>query len=140
MFKELAGEGTLGLFVHSISGASLGRFLPTRGDAFSPRQVEKTFDYLAHSFAYWAQALYELDLLAPGARLVGLTNVLHDSLLNNTGLVAAAKAALQMYVRHLAIELGKPGRRRGAWNGRRVRFATADCNQCDVQRHDATDR
>ena len=111
VFKELAGERTLGLFVHSISGASLGRFLPTHGDAFSPRQVEKTFDYLAHSFTYWAQALYDLDLLAPGARLVGLTNVLHDSLLNNTGLVAAAKAALQMYVRHLAIELGPLGHR-----------------------------
>ncbi|PYO40065.1 MAG: oxidoreductase [Gemmatimonadetes bacterium] len=111
VFREHAGERRMGLFVHSISGASLGRFLPTRGDAFTPRQVDKTFDYLAHSFAYWAQALYELDLLAPGARLLGLTNVLHDSLLNNTGLVAAAKAALQMYVRHLAIELGPLGHR-----------------------------
>ena len=110
-FKELAGERSAGLFVHSISGASLGRFLPTRGDAFTPRQFEKTFDYLAHSFAYWGQALYELDLLASGARLLGLTNVLHDSLLNNTGLVAAAKAALQMYVRHLAMELGPLGHR-----------------------------
>ena len=91
--------------------ASLGRFLPTRGDAFTPRQGEKTFDYLAHSFAYWGRALYELDLLAPGARLLGLTNVLHDSLLNDTGLVAAAKAALQMYVRHLAMELGPLGHR-----------------------------
>ena len=110
-FKEIAGERSAGLFVHSISGASLGRFLPTRGDAFTPRQFEKTFDYLAHSFAYWGQALYELDLLASGARLLGLTNVLHDSLLNNTGLVAAAKAALQMYVRHLAMELGPLGHR-----------------------------
>ncbi len=97
--------------MHSISGASLGRFLPTAPDAFTPRHIEKTFNYLAHSFAYWAQALYALDLLAPGARLLGLTNVLHDSLLNNTGLVAASKAALQMYVRHLAIELGPAGHR-----------------------------
>src|SRR5262249_52802159 len=33
------------------------------------------------------------------------------SLLNNTGLVAAAKAALEMYVKHLAIELGPGGHR-----------------------------
>jgi NAD(P)-dependent dehydrogenase (short-subunit alcohol dehydrogenase family) len=111
VFRELAGARSAALFVHSISGASLGRFLPTRGDAFTQRQIEKTFDYLAHSFAYWAQALCDLDLLAPGARLLGLTNVLHDSLLNNTGLVAAAKAALQVYVRHLAIELGPLGHR-----------------------------
>jgi len=111
LYKEVGGPRSVGLFVHSISGASLGHFLPTTGDAFTPQQVEKTFAYLAHSFAYWGQALYALDLLAPGARLLGLTNVLHDSLLNNTGLVAAAKAALQMYVRHLALELGPLGHR-----------------------------
>ena len=78
---------------------------------FIREQFEKTFNYLAHSFAYWAQALHERDLLAPGARLLGLTNVLHDSLLHNAGLIAAAKAALQMYVRHLALELGPLGHR-----------------------------
>ncbi len=106
-----AGPQGVAFVVHSISGASLGRFLPTHGDAFTPRQVEKTFNYLAHSFAYWAQRLAEDGLLAPSARLLGLTNVLHDSLLNNTGLVAAAKAALEMYVKHLAIELGPAGYR-----------------------------
>ena len=44
--------------------------------------------------AYWARALHERDLLAPGAQLLGLTNVLHDQILHNCGLVAAAKAAL----------------------------------------------
>jgi NAD(P)-dependent dehydrogenase (short-subunit alcohol dehydrogenase family) len=99
------------LFVHSISGASLGHFLATRGDAFEVRQFEKTFNYLAHSFAYWARALHELDLLAPGAHLLGLTNALHDQVLHNCGLIAAAKEALQSYVRYLAIELGAFGHR-----------------------------
>lgn len=111
VLREVAGQRSVALFAHSIAGASLGHFLPTRGDAFTARQVEKTFNYLAHSFAYWARALYDLDLLAPGARLLGLTNVLHESLLHNTGLVAAAKAALEMYVRHLAMELGPLGHR-----------------------------
>jgi enoyl-[acyl-carrier-protein] reductase (NADH) len=92
-FRAVAGAQSVGLLVHSISGASLGHFLSTRNDAFHPRQFEKTFNYLAHSFAYWAQTLYERDLLAPGARLLGLTNSLHDSLLHNCGLIAAAKAA-----------------------------------------------
>jgi len=106
-----AGTGSVGLMVHALAGASLGHFLSDRGDAFHPKQFEKTFNYMAHSFAYWAQALYEGDLLAPDARLLGLTNVLHESLLHNCGLVAAAKAALEMYVRHLALELGPRGHR-----------------------------
>jgi NAD(P)-dependent dehydrogenase (short-subunit alcohol dehydrogenase family) len=101
----------IGLFVHSISGASLGHFLDTRGDPFHPKQFEKTFNYLAHSFAYWARTLHERDLLAPGARLLGLTNALHDHVLHNCGLIAAAKEALQTYVRYLAIELGAFGHR-----------------------------
>lgn len=99
------------LFVHSISGASLGHFLNQRGDGFHQKQFEKTFNYLAHSFPYWARGLHERDLLAPSARLLGLTNPLHDSLLHNTGLVAAAKAALQVYVKYLAMELGPFGHR-----------------------------
>ena len=48
---------------------------------------------------------------AQGARLLGLSNALHDSLLHNTGLIAPAKAALEMYVRQLAMELGPKGYR-----------------------------
>jgi NAD(P)-dependent dehydrogenase (short-subunit alcohol dehydrogenase family) len=109
--REMAGRRSVGLVVHALSGASLGHFLAGDGTALQPRQFEKTFSYLAHSFVYWARALHELDVLAPGARLLGLTNLLHDSLLHNCGLVAAAKAALQMYVRHLALELGPHGHR-----------------------------
>ena len=109
--RSAAGPRRVALVVHSIASASLGHFLSAHGDAFHPKQFEKTFNYMAHSFAYWGQSLYEGDLLAPGARLLGLTNVLHESLLHNCGLVAAAKAALEMYVRHLAIELGPFGHR-----------------------------
>jgi NAD(P)-dependent dehydrogenase (short-subunit alcohol dehydrogenase family) len=110
-YEAVAGRRSVAMLVHSIAGASLGHFLSARGDAFHPRQFQKTFDYLAHSFAYWAQILHERELLAPKARLLGLTNSLHDSLLHNTGLIAAAKAALEMYVRHLAMELGPLGHR-----------------------------
>lgn len=109
--REAVGSGGVKLLVHSLSGASLGHFLSSRGDAFHHRQVEKTFNYLAHSFVYWAQALHDESLLAPSARLLGLTNVLHESLLHNCGLIAAAKAALEMYIRHLAMELGPFGHR-----------------------------
>lgn len=109
--RAAVGPRRVALMVHALTGASLGHFVSSRGAAFHPRQFEKTFNYMAHSFAYWAQALHDGELLAPGARLLGLTNVLHESLLHNCGLVAASKAALEMYVRHLAIELGPLGHR-----------------------------
>lgn len=109
--EQRTGGGRIAFVVHALSGASLGHFLPTRGDAFQPRHFEKTFNYLAHSFAYWAQELHQRELLAPRAQILGLTNVLHDQILHNLGLVAAAKAALETYVRYLAVELGPFGHR-----------------------------
>jgi len=109
--RERLGPGRVAVMVHALSGASLGHFLPGRVAPLHPKQFEKTFNYLAHSFAYWAQTLHGGGLLAPGALLLGLTNALHDEMLHNTGLVAAAKAALQVYVRHLAVELGRLGHR-----------------------------
>lgn len=111
LVEQRLGPGRIGLVVHSLSGASLGHFLPSRDDVFQPRQFEKTFNYLAHSFAYWAQVLHQRNLLAPRALLLGLTNALHDEILHNCGLIAAAKAALETYVRYLAVELGPFGHR-----------------------------
>ena len=109
---DALGPARVAFMVHALSGASLGRFLATpERPGFHPRQFEKTFNYLAHSFAYWAQALHEGGLLAPGARLLGLTNMLHDSLVDTAGLIAACKAALEMYVRYFALELGPHGHR-----------------------------
>jgi len=109
--REHVGAHGVALLVHSLSGASLGHFLPTRDDAFTPRQFEKTFNYLAHSFVYWAQELHAQNLLASRAQLLALTNVLDEEILHNCGLIAAAKAALERYVHYLAIELGAFGHR-----------------------------
>jgi NAD(P)-dependent dehydrogenase (short-subunit alcohol dehydrogenase family) len=109
-----AGPRSVKFFVHSIANASLGTFTSTRsgrGEWLAPRQIEKTFDSMAHSFVYWIQSLLDRDLLAPGARLLALTNPLQESIVSHCGLVAATKAALEMYVRYLALELGPLGHR-----------------------------
>ncbi|MBZ4423165.1 SDR family NAD(P)-dependent oxidoreductase [Myxococcus sp. RHSTA-1-4] len=109
--RRLAGPRSVKLFVHSIAGASMGHFLSRGEDRLHARRIRRTFDTMAHSFVYWAQALVEADLLAPEARLLGLQNPLDETLLPNTALVSASKAALEMYVRHLAVELGPLGHR-----------------------------
>ncbi|MFP2912071.1 SDR family oxidoreductase [Pyxidicoccus sp. 3LFB2] len=109
--RQVAGRRSVKLFVHSIAGASVGQFLSEGEDRLHARRIRRTFDTMAHSFVYWAQALVAADMLAPEARLLGLQNPLDDTHLSNTGLISASKAALEMYVRHLAVELGPLGHR-----------------------------
>ncbi len=106
-----AGPRSVKLFVHSLANASLGRLASNDREQFVPAQFAKTFDSMAHSFVYWVQELVALDLLAPGAQLLGLSNPLVDSLVRNGALITATKAALEVYVRHLAYELGPKGHR-----------------------------
>ncbi|MBN8470610.1 SDR family oxidoreductase [Corallococcus exiguus] len=108
---QRTGPRSVKLFVHAIAGASVGHFLSEGPDRLHPRRIQRTFDCMAHSFVYWTQALVQRDLLAPDARLLGLQNPLDETHLGNTGLISAAKASLEMYVQHLAMELGPKGHR-----------------------------
>ncbi len=108
---EAAGPRSVALFVHSIANASVGRLTSTDGRQVPPEKVEKTFASMAHSFVYWTQAFLDLDLLAPGARLLGLHNPLSESLVLDCSVIGAAKAALEHYIKHLAAELGPMGHR-----------------------------
>ncbi len=112
------------IFVHSIANASLGLMLPGgKGPMrqFIPGNFHKTMDSMANSFCWWAQELYSRDLLAPGALLLGLTNPISDSMIHNFALITASKAALQVYIKHLAWELGPHGYRVNLLN-----FGTVD--------------
>jgi enoyl-[acyl-carrier-protein] reductase (NADH) len=109
--KSVAGTRSVKLFVHSIANASIGPLLPGPEQRLEPRHFHKTFDAMAHSFVYWAQQLVEADLLAPSARLLGLSNSAGSVVLRGTGLIAGVKAALEVYVKHLAHELGPRGHR-----------------------------
>lgn len=114
LLARTAPAGSVRLFVHAIANASLGLFLPGGEGAFRqfrPQNFHKTMDSMANSFAWWAQGLHDRGLLAPGAQLLGLTNPISESMIHNFGLITAAKAALEVYVRHLAWELGPRGYR-----------------------------
>lgn len=106
---KVVGHKGVRLMVHSLASASVGRL--TGKERLVPRQVQKTFDVMAHSFVYWVQELLEHDLLAPGARILGLTNPLDESMVLDCGLIAATKGALEGYMRALALELGPKGYR-----------------------------
>lgn len=103
------GPGRVRLFAHTIANASVGPLSGPR--ALPPAKFAKTFASMAHSFVWWAEALREADMLAPAARLFAFGNPVTDSLAADLGLIAAAKAALEIYVRVLAAELGPAGHR-----------------------------
>jgi NAD(P)-dependent dehydrogenase (short-subunit alcohol dehydrogenase family) len=111
---KVAPPHSVKLFVHSLASASLGRFMPGGTGVHRqliPKNFHKTLDTMANSFPWWAQALVARDLLAPGARLFGLTNPSRQSSLVNFGLMSAAKAALETYIHYLALEMGPLGYR-----------------------------
>ena len=105
---EIVPPRSIQIFVHSIANASIG-YLARGPQLLHRKQVEKTFNSMAHSFVYWTRALLERDLLAEGGRVLALTNAIKDSTLANLSAIAAAKAALEMYVKYLAAELGPQG-------------------------------
>ncbi len=104
-----AGPRSVAIFVHSIANASVRELASGGEDQVTPRQIQKTFDSMAHSFVYWIQELFRRDLFAPGAQILGLSNWMEDSVMRGTALIAATKATLGIYVRHLAHELGPRG-------------------------------
>lgn len=106
---EAHGPGSVKALVHSIASASVGVF--TGSDRVHPRQIQATFERMSHSLVYWAQAFESRGLLAPSASIVGLTNLMPDAVVRGAGLVAATKAALEIYMRYLSFELAPRGHR-----------------------------
>lgn len=123
---ELAGPGSVKVLVHSLACASVGN-LVTGERPLSARQIHRTFEAMAHSFVHWARALHHAGLLAPSARLLALGNPITESLADRLGLIAATKAALEVYVRALALELGPLGYRVNI-----VRFGLVDTRASKV--------
>jgi enoyl-[acyl-carrier-protein] reductase (NADH) len=98
------GYGATHVLVHALSGASIGNILGTQ-----PQQVEKTFNCLANSFLWWVQELLASGMLMPNASIIGLTSPCSDFYLRNSGVIGPAKAALEAYVKSLAVEIGPMG-------------------------------
>lgn len=91
----------IGVLLHSLAFGALG---PLVGDdGLRPRQLASTADVMAHSLPLWARLLR--PHFADGARIFALTSDGARRVIPDYGAVAAAKAALEAYVRQLAVEL-----------------------------------
>jgi NAD(P)-dependent dehydrogenase (short-subunit alcohol dehydrogenase family) len=106
---ELEGH-RLCVLIHSLAFGVL-KFLAhaNSSQAASKKQIEMTMDVMANSLVYWTQDLFVGNLLSDNARIMAFTSIGATKAMYNYGAVSAAKAALESYIRQLAVELAPYG-------------------------------
>lgn len=104
------GQGRLRLLLHSLA---FGALVPLVGEgpkgSATPAQAAMTFEVMASSLVTWTQEASWRGLLGRGTRILAMTSAGSSRSMPSYGLVSAAKAALEAFVRQLAVELGPRG-------------------------------
>jgi NAD(P)-dependent dehydrogenase (short-subunit alcohol dehydrogenase family) len=98
------------VLLHSLAFGTLKPFVDKEEDnALSKTNITMTLDVMANSLIYWVQDLYWNNLLGQGSRIFAMTSHGSTSAVPHYGAVSAAKAALESYIRQLALELNPMG-------------------------------
>ena len=104
------GGGSVCVLMHSLAFGSLNPLVGGEGTRIATAsQLTMTLDVMAQSLVYWVQDALARGLLVRGSRVVAMTSAGGSRVWPNYGAVSAAKAALEAYVRQLAVELGPQG-------------------------------
>lgn len=108
----LAGRDrkTIRILLHSLAFGALKPLVgPNADDSLTSAQIEMTLDVMASSLVYWVQELGWREMLGQGSRIFAMTSAGDQRCWPSYGAVSAAKAALEAYVRQLALELAPRG-------------------------------
>lgn len=98
------------VLLHSLAFGTLVPFVGENArQSATQKQMEMTLDVMANSLIYWTQALVFEGLIGKDGRIFALTSAGSRRVLPAYGVVSAAKAALESYVRQLALELAPRG-------------------------------
>lgn len=104
------GHAEIKVLMHSLAFGTLRPLVGrNEGEMIKKAQLEMTIDVMANSLIYWIQDTVRRGLLGRGARIFAMTSDGANLNLPFYGAVSAAKAALESYIRQLAIELGPRG-------------------------------
>lgn len=100
----------LRVLVHSLAFGAL-KYLVSEyeNQSVNRKQLEMTMDVMANSLVYWTQDVFTNKLFAYNSRIFAFTSIGTYKSMLNYGPVSAAKAALDAYIRQLAIELAPYG-------------------------------
>ncbi len=99
-------EPKLRVLLHSLAfGAIRAFFSEDPNDMTTRKHIEMTMDVMANSLLYWTQDLFKEKLLAKNSRIFAMTSIGSERAMEHYGAVSAAKAALEAYIRQIAVEL-----------------------------------
>ena len=97
--------GRIALLMHSLAFGTLIDLVPLDdGKSVNRKQLEMTMDVMANSLVYWTQDVVASGTMGPG-RVFAMTSEGSEKAWPMYGPVAAAKAAMECYVRQLGREL-----------------------------------
>lgn len=106
-FASVQGDKP-GIYVlmHSLAFGSLKELVAENpADALTQKQIEMTLDVMANSLIYWTQEVTSSRLWGRYGRIFAMTSGGSSRVLPMYGAVSAAKAALESYIRQLALEM-----------------------------------
>ncbi|MDR0927053.1 MAG: SDR family oxidoreductase [Ignavibacteria bacterium] len=93
--------------VHSMAFGALKLFISENPEEMtSKKQIEMTMDVMANSLVYWTQDCFKNAMFAENSKIFAMTSIGSTRSTFAYGAVSAAKAALEAYIRQLAVELG----------------------------------
>ena len=96
------------IFIHSIAFGTLKKMI-SGNDYLNNKNIEMTSDVMCNSLVYWAQDLYNNQLLKKGSHILSMTSAGGRKNWDNYGAISIAKAGLESAMRQLAIELASSG-------------------------------
>ena len=93
--------------VHTMAFGALKPFIAKdHNEMLTKKQIEMTMDVMANSLIYWAQDCFKANMFAENSKIFAMTSIGSTRAMVSYGAVSAAKAALEAYIRQLAVELG----------------------------------
>ena len=109
--QELLGDdGRVKILLHSLAFGVLKPVIaPDPHVVLNQPDVELTLNVMAGSLVYWTQDLHSAGLLKQGSQIYALTSSGGHSQWPHYGAVSGAKAALESFIRQLAVELAPAG-------------------------------
>ncbi|MEE9465208.1 MAG: SDR family oxidoreductase, partial [Candidatus Neomarinimicrobiota bacterium] len=108
--EHLGDTGRVKVLLHSLAFGVLKPVITANPqEALDQPEVELTLNVMAGSLLYWTQDLYAAGLLKKGSQIFAMTSSGGHSQWPNYGAVSGAKAALESYIRQLAVELAPAG-------------------------------
>ncbi len=96
----------LRVLMHSLAFGAIGPFFHKEpSKQIGQKGMEMTMNVMANSLIYWTQDLFNEGLLAENSRIFAMTSVGSTRAMPNYGPVSASKAAIESYIRQIAVEL-----------------------------------